>query len=96
MTGFASIPLHAYSITSITGVLRSGGDVLWSAALDLAPQWIICLPLTALCALVLKTGIWPIALAMQTESMAKIPLCIYRVRSRKWIHDVTVSRGEEL
>ena len=52
--------------------------------------------LPALCALVLKTGIWPIALAMQTESMAKIPLCIYRVRSRKWIHDVTVSRGEEL
>ena len=96
VTGFASIPLHAYSITSITGVLRSGGDVIWSAALDLAPQWIICLPLTALCALVLKTGIWPIALAMQTESMAKIPLCIYRVRSRKWIHDVTVSRGEEL
>ena len=96
VTGFASIPLHAYSITSITGVLRSGGDVIWSAALDLAPQWISCLPLTALCALVLKTGIWPIALAMQTESMAKIPLCIYRVRSRKWIHDVTVSRGEEL
>ncbi len=96
VTGFASIPLHAYSITSITGVLRSGGDVIWSAALDLAPQWIICLPLTALCALVLKTGIWPIALAMQTESMVKIPLCIYRVRSRKWIHDVTVSRGEEL
>lgn len=96
VTGFASIPLHAYSITSITGVLRSGGDVIWSAALDLAPQWIICLPLTALCALVLKTGIWPIALAMQTESMVKIPLCIYRVRSRKWIHDVTVSRREEL
>lgn len=96
VTGFASIPLHAYSITSITGVLRSGGDVIWSAALDLAPQWIICLPLTALCALVLKTGIWPIALAMQTESMVKIPLCLYRVRSRKWIHDVTVSRREEL
>ena len=92
VTSFASIPLHAYSISSITGVLRSGGDVLWSAALDLAPQWIVCLPLTALCALVLKTGIWPIALAMQTESVAKMPLCIYRVRSRKWIHDVTANK----
>ena len=47
---------------------------------------------TALCALVLKTGIWPIALAMQTESVAKMPLCIYRVRSRKWIHDVTANK----
>ena len=92
VTSFASIPLHAYTISSITGVLRSGGDVLWSAALDLGPQWIVCLPLTALCALVLKTGIWPIALAMQTESLAKLPLCLYRVRSRKWIHDVTANK----
>ncbi len=95
VTGFAFIPTHAYSITCITGVLRAGGDVFWSAALDLAPQWVICLPLTALCALVLKTGIWPIAIAIQTESMVKIPLCAFRVRSRKWIHDVTVSRREE-
>ncbi len=94
VTGFAFIPTHAYSITSITGVLRSGGDVFWSAALDLAPQWVICLPLTTLCALVLKTGIWPIAIAIQTESMVKIPLCAYRVRSRKWIHDVTVNKEE--
>ncbi len=94
VTGFAFISTHAYSITSITGVLRSGGDVFWSAALDLAPQWVICLPLTALCALVLKTGIWPIAIAIQTESMVKIPLCAYRVRSRKWIHDVTVNKEE--
>lgn len=95
VTGFASIPLHAYSISAITGVLRSGGDVVWGAALDLGPQWLVALPLTALCALVLKTGIWPIALAMQTESLVKVPLCIYRVGTRKWISDVTVSRKKE-
>lgn len=95
VTGFASIPLHAYAISAVTGVLRAGGDVVWGAALDLGPQWLIALPLTALCALVLKTGIWPIALAMQTESLVKIPLCIYRVGTRKWISDVTVSRKKE-
>ena len=95
VTGFASIPLHAYAISTVTGVLRAGGDVVWGAALDLGPQWLIALPLTALCALVLKTGIWPIALAMQTESLVKIPLCIYRVGTKKWISDVTVSRKKE-
>ena len=55
----------------------------------------VCLPATALCALVLKTGIWPIALAMQTECVVKVPVCIYRIRTRRWIHDVTVSRREE-
>ena len=42
------IPLHAYSISAVTGVLRAGGDVAWSAALDIAPQWLLALPLTAL------------------------------------------------
>jgi len=87
--GFGTIPLHAYAISAITGVLRSGGDVAWSTALDVSPQWLVCLPLTALCALVLKTGCWPIAIAMQVESIIKVPTCIWRIRSGKWIHDVT-------
>lgn len=89
VTAFATIPLHACAISSITGILRAGGDVIWSTVLDIAPQWIVCLPLTALTALVLKTGIWPIALAIQLESVVKVPFCIFRVRSGKWINDVT-------
>ena len=77
VTSFASIPLHAYSISSITGVLRSGGDVLWSAALDLAPQWIVCLPLTALCALVLKpaSGLlpWPCRRSLSPRCPVHLP-----------------------
>lgn len=92
--GFGTIGLHAYAISAITGVLRSGGDVAWSTILDLAPQWLACLPLTAIVALVLNAGGWPIAIAMQVESFIKIPLCIRRVNSGKWIHDVT--RGDDL
>jgi Na+-driven multidrug efflux pump len=88
---FASIPLHAYAISSVTGALRAGGDVVWSTALDLAPQWLACLPLTALAALVFEWGCWPIAIAMQVEAILKVPLCMWRVRSGKWIHDVTRS-----
>lgn len=94
VTGFGTIPLHAYSISAITGVLRSGGDVAWATALDLGPQWLVCLPLTALVALVLKTGCWPIAIAIQVESMVKVPLCIWRINGGKWIHDVT--RGRDI
>ena len=88
---FASIPLHAYAISSVTGALRAGGDVVWSTVLDLAPQWLACLPVTALAALVFQWGCWPIAIAMQVECVLKVPLCMWRVRSRKWIHDVTRS-----
>ena len=91
--GFCTIPLHAYAISAITGVLRSGGDVAWSTALDIGPQWLVSLPLTALVALVCKTGCWPIAIAMQVESLIKVPLCIRRIGSCKWIHDVTRERA---
>ena len=87
--GSASIPLHACAITAVTGVLRAGGDVFWSTALDIVPQWAVCLPATALAALVFRLGCWPIAFAIQLESVVKFPLCLWRVQGGKWINDVT-------
>ena len=95
VTGFACIPLHAYSISAVTGILRAGGDVFWSTALDLAPQWLVALPLTAVLGLVLDADPWFISLAIQMESFVKCPICLWRIRSKKWIHDVTVPEGEE-
>lgn len=94
VTGFASIPLHAYSITAVTGVLRAGGDVFWSAAFDIGPQWLAALPLTAALALVLQSNYWLVAAAIQMESVIKVPLCLVRVHRGKWIHDVTKSGGD--
>ena len=94
VTGFACIPFHAYSISAVTGILRAGGDVFWSTALDLGPQWLVALPLTALLALVLDTDPWFVSLAIQAESFIKCPICLWRIRSRKWIHDVTLPEGE--
>ena len=95
VTGFACIPLHAYSISAVTGILRAGGDVLWSTVLDLAPQWVLALPLTAVLALVLDADPWFVSLAIQAESFVKCPICLWRIRSRKWIHDVTLPEGRK-
>lgn len=86
---FAATPLHAYCISAVTGVMRAGGDVHYATALDIGPQWLVALPLTALLALVLKESYWLVALAIQAESIVKTPLCLYRVGSGKWIHNVT-------
>lgn len=92
VASFITIPFSAYAISSITGVLRAGGDVLWSTVLDILPQWLLAIPLTAVLALVLETGVWPIVLASHTESVLKLPLCMWRIHSQKWIHDVTVDK----
>lgn len=89
ITSFVTIPLHAFTMAALTGVLRAGGDVMWGTILDLGPQWLLAVPLTALTALILKTDYWPICIAMQIECVLKVPFCLLRVNSGKWIHDVT-------
>lgn len=89
VASFAATPMHAYAISAVTGVLRSGGDVRFSTMLDVGPQWLMALPFTALVALVLGGNCWAVAIAIQSENMLKVPLCMRRINSRKWIHDVT-------
>ena len=96
VANFVMTPFHAYTISAITGVLRAGGDVGWSMFLDVAPQWLMAIPLTALVALVLRSNYWIIAFAMQSEGLLKVPICVARIRSKKWIHDVTRGQGADL
>jgi putative MATE family efflux protein len=86
------MPMRAFDITNITGLLRAGGDARMAAVLDLAPLWLAALPLTALTALVLNVPVALVCLATQAENFFKMPLGILRLRSRKWINDVTIHR----
>lgn len=94
VANFVTIPLRAYTISCVTGVLRAGGDVGWSMFLDIGPQWLVCLPFTAAVALVWPCNAWVIAFATMSENFIKVPLCMARVATGKWIHDVTVSKEE--
>lgn len=97
VTAFAGTPFHACAITAITGILRAGGDTGWAAALDLLPQWLVGIPLTALFALFIDGGVhyWLIAIAIQGDSLVKVPLCFLRTRNDVWIHDVTLPEGRK-
>ena len=94
VAAFACMPLHAYSISAIVGVLRSGGDVAWATVLDIGPQWLLAIPLTAVLALVLQTGPFAIAFATHAEAALKVPLSIWRISGGRWIHDVTADKED--
>jgi len=83
------MPLKAFDITNITGVLRAGGDSRMAAIMDLTPLWFFAVPFTALCGLVWNAPVWLICFASYSESILKVPCGIARLRSRKWINDVT-------
>lgn len=83
------MPTKAFDITNITGVLRAGGDVRVSAVIDVGAVWLVSVPITALTALVFDAPVALVCLGIQAEGLCKVPLGVWRLRSRKWINDVT-------
>ena len=83
------MPTKDFDITNISGVLRAGGDVRVSAVIDVGSVWLVALPITALSALVFEAPVALVCLGIQAEGLSKVPLGIWRLRSRKWINDVT-------
>ncbi len=83
------LPLKSFDITNMTGVLRAGGDVRAATLIDLGPLWLVAVPLAAVTALVLNAPLPLICLGIYSENIVKTPLGIWRLRSRKWINDVT-------
>lgn len=83
------MPMRAFDITNITGVLRAGGDAKAASLIDIGPLWLAAIPLMALAGLVLHAPAWVVCIAMQAENMLKCPIGLVRFRSRKWINDVT-------
>lgn len=76
----------------IIGILRAGGDTMFSLWLDGLAIWVIGVPLTALGAFVLG---WPIHLVYMmtlSEELAKFFVGMVRYHSKKWIHEL----GEQL
>ena len=89
-----TMPLKSFDISNITGVLRAGGDATMASIIDLVPLWCAAVPLAALAALVLDAPMIFVCLGLYAENFFKCPWGIIRLRSRKWINDVT--RGLDL
>lgn len=82
-------PLRDFNTTNIVGVLRGGGDVTAATLIDLSALWLVSIPWAAVCGLVLKTGIFLVYLAVGVEQIGKFFTGVWRLRSGKWVHDLT-------
>ena len=83
------LPLRAFETVNIVGVLRGGGDVRTATAIDLIPMWFVSIPLSAIFGLVLQWGIFWVYVGMVSEYFIKFTVGVIRLRSRRWIRDVT-------
>jgi putative MATE family efflux protein len=83
------LPLRAVNITNIVGVLRGGGDVRFAMLTDTLPMYLLCVPLAAFIGLVLQKDIRAVYLCICLDEFVKAVLLFSRLRSRRWINDVT-------
>lgn len=91
VVAFAILGMRSFNTTNVVGVLRGGGDVRAATVIDLAPMWLLSLPLAALAGLVFHWGILPVYLCFALDNLVKLFLGLARLRSGAWIRDVTVS-----
>ena len=82
-------PLKDFNSVTIVGVLRGGGDVKMATLIDIGPLWLAAIPAAALCGLVLRLDIVWVYWAMTLENFVKCVLGLRRLRSGKWIRDLT-------
>ena len=70
------------------GTLRGGGDTKFLMVADIIFLWVCSIPLGALAGLVFK---WPgfyVYLMLRIDQFLKCIVCIFRLRSGKWIKKI--------
>ena len=72
------------NFTNMNGILRSGGDTLGAAAIDVGMLWLIGVPLTVVAGMVLGLPFWQVFAMTCLEEIAKTVVGILRVRKYTW------------
>lgn len=78
-----------YQMAADCGILRAGGDTKFAMWNNLVFVWLICLPCAALSAFVFHFSPVVVFFCLKMEQIGKCPVIFLRVRSKKWIKQIT-------
>ncbi|MBQ0165918.1 MAG: MATE family efflux transporter [Treponema sp.] len=82
-------PLSAFNMCMAKGVCRAGGDTVYGAFMDAGFMWLISIPLGFLAILKWNLPYWGIYMCIRSEEFLKMIMGAIRLKSGKWLHDVT-------
>jgi Na+-driven multidrug efflux pump len=83
-------PFKAVNMAMVVGICRAGGDTVFCVVYDVAIMWLASLPAAAAASFVFHAPIWLIYLCIVSEDAFKMILGLWRLKSGKWLHNVTV------
>lgn len=83
------LAFRAFNFTSIVGILRSGGDTIYSLFIDLGGVWLVGVPMAVLGGIVLKLPVYYVYAMASCEELFKVVFGLPRILSKKWINNLT-------
>ncbi len=83
------IPIKAFNLHMIVGILRSGGDTTFSFITEFLGVWGIGVPIAFLAGLYFRLSLPAVYLLVGLEEVFKFIMTGLRFRSGKWINDLT-------
>lgn len=81
-------PFRVFNIVVVVGILRGGGDVKKAMYIEVSTMWLIGVPMAFLGALLFKFPVEYVVGLTCLEEVVKFILCVYRLKSDKWIRRV--------
>ncbi len=89
IAGFA-LCIRVINLTGIVGVLRSGGDVKATAAINIIGMWFVGVPLTWAAVTIWNWPLYLVFICALMEEVTKAILVLYRVLAKYWLKNLTV------
>ncbi|MFO6422812.1 MATE family efflux transporter [Motilimonas sp. KMU-193] len=91
----AALFIKVFNTVAVIGVLRSGGDIKFSALINLCCMWGIGIPLVYISALHWLWPLYLVYLLSMSEEVVKACLVIYRLVQRKWLNNLVGKKDIE-
>jgi putative MATE family efflux protein len=83
--------LRVSNLIYYVGIFRSGGDTRFAFIVDVGTIWLVGVPMASLAAFVLDLPVHLVYLFVMSDEITKSTIGLWRLASKKWIHDLTTT-----
>ncbi len=85
----AFFPFKSFNLHTIVGIFRGGGDTLYAAVIEVSNVWFVGVVIAFITGIWLGWPIYVVYGCISIEEVVKSIICTKRLKSGKWVHDLT-------
>ena len=87
------MPVRTFNLIMIVGILRSGGDTLFSMIMELGCLWGVGITLGAIGAFVFHLDVLYVYLLFETEQIVKMIVGFFRYKKKIWVRNIALKEA---